>query len=778
MSPYVKDPGLFTWPTNTSPVPPDDGTTWTAIGGIAARIPPPSEDADYILGRRAGQTLPEWVLASGAVPPVVSDLYDLQEALADIVGLGGRGDAGGILNLAGSQIVMEDLLTIQGVRWLKWFGGELVWTRTGTPDRPLLKLIDCADSVFESVVVTCDEPLLEAVRLQAGPTATGDYIMAGLQSSHNVFRNWTIRGQDQIGVGFRLYLQSLTNDVRNDHMRFIDCRVAGFRHSAYHLEGRNAKDIIIQNPFTQGISPIDLGAAPEVYSRYGIDTVCRGPEASGYGGMIAPSGSEIFNKGAAFSVGGPRGQISACELAVVRHGDRAGPVALEGIYCEKSGRLLDVPNYGTGASGALTISLKDVHFTIGSRLAADGEVIRNFGAALKMDSCMIGRGADDEQGRIRHETDRALVMNGCQVSNGGDGNVFTYNAPKNSEYTQTNDGFRDGEWGELGVGVVVPTDGPLSRPMPRSKAQWKVAALAAGLLETDLPSSQYKAEGVLQISAWGFGQDVAAGDFKLNGGNLYQAKKGGRTASSGTGPTGTGTGITDGVTDETVDPPIYQVVWNYYDTGANICRDIIGRRHAVIIGSPLYAQTETGWIRNFIQVLEASGASMRLNYTGYSPATAGNAILAMLRGRIIANTGSGKLIQLGGTNTSIGGNGLLLEVNSAGQLFLCHNGDVNDVGTYVYEGDSEVHDIWLYWDYAIGRFVMWSDEEAIEATPATPLTSASGFTPANNATKGIGANSGEPPNFTWSDLVWFEGAAARAWASVAGRTYFGLVTSP
>ena len=771
-----KDPALFVWPTNTSPDVPVDGTIWTAESGMAARIPPPAAGADYTLMRRAGETLPEWVLASGgSVPPVVSDLQDLEEALADIIGAGG---VGGVLNLGSSDIDLEDTLTIQGVRWLRWFGGRLNWTRTGTPDRVMLKLIDCSDCEFHSVVATAEEPLLEAVRTQAGPTAAGEFIWAGLQMSHCWFVNWTIRGQDQLGVGFRTYLQSLTNDVRNDHHRYVNCRVAGYRHAAYHLEGRNAKDLIVWVPFTQGINPIDLIGAPEVYSRYGIDTVCRAPEASGYGGMIAPSGSEIFNRGAAFKVGGIGGQLSSNELACIRIGDRAATITVEDVYCEKSARFLQVPAYGTGASGALSVVLKNNHFTIGSRFAADGEVIQNYGATLTIQGGNLGRGADDEQVRIRQETERPLIMSGVMLSNGGDGNAFPYAAPKNSDYEVTNHAFRDGDWGDLGVGVVVPTDGPASRPMPRSKAQWKVAALEAGIDETSLPSSQYKAEDVIQIAAWSTSMAVAASDFVLNGGNIYKAKKGGTTASSGGGPTGTGTGITDGVTDETVDPPVYQVVWNYHAAGTNVIRDIIGTRHAVTVGTHTYGQTEAGWDREFAEIAETSGHSMSIASTDYSPATANKKLLWILRGRIIANAGDGKLIQLGNTSTTVGGGGLLLRVNGTGQVFLSHNGDETDVGAYVYEGDGEVHDFFLYWDYEIGRFVMWSDEEVLEATPATPLTAAGGFTPGNNATKGIGANSGEPPNFRWSDLAIFEDDAAEAWASVAGRTYWGVNTTP
>jgi len=674
------------------------------------------------------------------------------------------GGFGGEVKLPDGDIYINDTITIQGVRWLLLLAGgatNLIWNRIGTPDRPMFKIIDSADCVFEGFTVTCSEPLLEVVRIQSGPTPVGSYVMEGLQTSHLTFRNWTIRGQDQLGVGFRTYVRDGEPSIRCDHMRFEDCRVAGYKYSAYHFEGRNSKDLVISDSFTQGISPV-------FESLYCVDNSMRGPEASGYNGMIAPSGSESYNNGGSYSF---TGQCSG-NAVNFRLMDRANVIEIGKCYSEKSTRHVDAPDYGTGSSAPLPLTLINNHFAVHStQFAEDGEVVRYYATGpLTIIGGEWGRGKEGEQIRFRKEGAGTFILKGASISNDGDGNVFPYHAPTNPEYQTVNDGFRDGEWGLLGVGVVVPTDGPALRPFPMSPAQWKLACEEAGVAITSLPSSQYRAQDVLQIPVRTNSMEVAAGDLVLNSeGNIYKAKTGGTTAAVGGEPTGTGNGQEDGEDDEEADPPVYAVVWNYFGTGSNIIRDRIGTRHGVTVGTPLYGQTETDYEREFIKIAEDSGDSMCVNTTDYSPID--NAVLWILEGRIIANTGNAKLIQLGNTSTTVGGGGLILQINTTGEAFLCHDGDVADVGGYTYEDDDTVHRFVLFWDADEGTdgfFALWSDEEALVATPAAPIV------PANNATKGIGANSGEPPEFTWSDLIIFEGAAARAWATPEARAYLGV----
>lgn len=687
----------------------------------------------------------------GTPGAVVDDEVSLAEAIAAAIGLGGVGTT---LTLEG-DIVVNDTITLQGVRWLRWRGGNLIWR--GPADRPMLKIIDCADCSFEDVIVTCDEPLLESVRIQAGPTAVGDYIMAGLQTSHLTFSRWTVRGQDQMGVGFRIYVRDGENSVRCDHMRFIDCRVAGYTYAAYHFEGRNSKDLIIENSFTQGISPV-------YESMYCVDNSRRGPEASGYNGLATPVGSEVFGDGGSYSF---TGQCSGNTVANFRFCDRAAVCKIGRCYSEKSNRHVLIPPYGSGSSGALPLELEANHFAVhATQFAADKEVIQNYSyGPITVIGGSFGRPRAGEQVRFRHQSQGAFVMQGTFVANDGDGNVFVYGAPTNPDYTTTNNGFRDDATGPLGVGIVIPTDGPALRSYPQSLAQWAVAGFT--------PSSQWSCTSVPQVPAWTPNTLYAAGDFVLNDtGKLYKCKSGGTSASSG-GPTGTGLSISDGITDE--DLGLEPTVWNYYDTGDNVIPDIISVRHMVVAGTVDYAQTRTGFTREFIRLTETSGESIRLNYTGYSPIT--DAVAVVLDFEVVAVGGTRKLIQLGATNTGVGSGGLLLELNSAGNLLLCHDGDVADVGSYVYEADGEVHRVLVGWDPAAnagdGDFFFATDEEFVRWTPAVvPIT------PSNNGTKGFGANSGTAPDVYITYPVWFYGDNARAIMAPAGRTFLGVDATP
>ena len=116
-------------------------------------------------------------------------------------------------------------------------------------------------------------------------------------------------------------------------------------------------------------------------------------------------------------------------------------------------------------------------------------------------------------------------------------------------------------------------------------------------------------------------------------------------------------------------------------------------------------------------------------------------------------------------------------MNSAGNLLLCHDGDVADVGSYVYEADGEVHRVLVGWDPAAnsgdGDFFFATDEEFVRWTPAVvPIT------PSNNGTKGFGANSGTAPDVYLTYPVWFYGDNARAIMAAAGRTFLGVDATP
>lgn len=80
-------------------------------------------------------------------------------------------------------------------------------------------------------------------------------------------------------------------------------------------------------------------------------------------------------------------------------------------------------------------------------------------------------------------------------------------------------------------------------------------------------------------SAWIASNVTAVGQYCTNGGNTYVCTAPGTTASSG-GPTGTGTGITDGT-----------VTWNY--VGAGQLFDFLFGNCNVLVGTPIVSPTQT-----------------------------------------------------------------------------------------------------------------------------------------------------------------------------------------
>jgi hypothetical protein len=161
------------------------------------------------------------------------------------------------------------------------------------------------------------------------------------------------------------------------------------------LEGRNAKNIGFDRchctAYVKDVErphEVEKIRKQDRIGKYAIDTARQ-----------ADTGFE-WNHGGAFFWN--NGAVIAHAEADFRIGDRNDTIKINGVYSEKSNRMLQVPRYGTGAGGSCPVVLENYRFA-GQYAADDGEVIQCEAAGpLSMIGCDMEPGPNDNQLRIRY----------------------------------------------------------------------------------------------------------------------------------------------------------------------------------------------------------------------------------------------------------------------------------------------------------------------------------------------------------------------------------------
>jgi hypothetical protein len=356
----------------------------------------------------------------------------------------GEDRIGGKVSLPKGEIVVDDTLEIVRVRGFT-FGGQgplatqLRWT--GPDDRPLFRLDRCQDVLMEdfSIIVDGSTALLTAAWIQNTPAPAGPG--PGPPTSHVWWRNVRVIGRGRLTRGFHVRLVDVERDEKNDHHTFEGLTVTGYTHAAFALEGRNAKNLGFDRCHCIAHVAGDDVTTENRIGKYAIDTARE-----------TDDGTE-WNHGGAFFWS--RGSLIAHAEADFRIGDRNDTIKIDGVYSEKSARMLQMPDYGAGAGAACPVVLENYRFA--SQLAAgDGEVIQCAAAGpLSMIGCKMGSNINGQQLRIRYAPrpePGAFVFIGNAIGNDGDGHVFTA-SPPTMPYETANLGFRDGSWQPLGTGL-------------------------------------------------------------------------------------------------------------------------------------------------------------------------------------------------------------------------------------------------------------------------------------------------------------------------------------
>jgi hypothetical protein len=345
---------------------------------------------------------------------------------------------GGGVSLPKGVVDVSETIRIVNVHGFK-FGGqapratELRWL--GPPDVPLFLLDRCHDILLEdfSIIVGDGKELLAAAWMQNTPQAPGP------PTSHVWWRNVLVIGKGRLTRGLHVKLVDVENnnesaeqiDEKNDHHTFEGVTVTGYRHAAFVLEGRNAKNL-------------------------GFDRChCVGPTTDGDRGGYAIDTSTKPNHGGSFFWN--KGSVIGHAEADFRIGDRNDTIKIDGVYSEKSACMLQMPDYGTGAGAACPVLLENYQFAAYPEYAApDGEVIQCEAAGpLSMIACKMGANIKGQQFRIRYAprpAPGAFVFIGNAIANDGDGHVFTA-SPPTMPYETANLGYRNGKWQPLGLGL-------------------------------------------------------------------------------------------------------------------------------------------------------------------------------------------------------------------------------------------------------------------------------------------------------------------------------------
>jgi hypothetical protein len=370
---------------------------------------------------------------------------DLQQRINEQIG---DDRVGGGLSLPKGEIVVGDTLEIVRVRGFK-FGGQgplvtqLRWA--GPDDRPMFRLDRCLDVLMEdfSIIVSGRKELLAGAWIQNTPVTEWE-----VPTSHVWWRNVHVIGQGRLTRGFHVMLVDPKKDEKNDNHTFEGLTVTGYKHAAFSLEGRNAKNIGFDPchcvAHVQGVErphEAEKIRKEDRIGKYAIDTARQ-----------AETGFE-WNHGGAFFWN--NGAVIAHAEADFRIGDRNDTIKINGVYSEKSNRMLEMPDYRPGGGAACPLVLENYRFA--AELAAeDGEVIQCRAAGpLSMIGCKMGSTIPGMQLRIGYDprpAPGAFVFIGNAIANDGDGHVFTA-SPPTVPYETANLGYRGGKWGPLGTGL-------------------------------------------------------------------------------------------------------------------------------------------------------------------------------------------------------------------------------------------------------------------------------------------------------------------------------------
>jgi hypothetical protein len=363
---------------------------------------------------------------------VASELQDLIEGQIS------EGGVGGGLSLPKAVVDVYDTLRIASVRGFTFSGQaplatELRWL--GPDDRPMFDIDRCQDVLLEnfSIVVGPRTKLLAAGWIQNGVGGTGPKADPGLESSHVAWRNIRIRGQGNLVDGIHVKLFDVEKDFKNDHHSFDSVTLTGYMKAAFVLEGRNAKNLGFDRCHCMGFFD------EQQLGDYAIDT------------------ARTFNQGGAFfwSKGSVVGH---CE-ADFRIGDRNDTIKIDGVYSEKSARMLVMPKYESGSGAACPLLLENYRFAANTPglLPIDREIIQCEAAGpLSVIACKMGSTIPGGQLRIRydpHPAPGAFNFLGNAIMDDGDGPVFTA-SPPTTPYEEGNLAYRDGAWRPLGPGTA------------------------------------------------------------------------------------------------------------------------------------------------------------------------------------------------------------------------------------------------------------------------------------------------------------------------------------
>jgi hypothetical protein len=360
-----------------------------------------------------------------------AELQDLIDAQISEGGIGGR------VGLPKGIVEIDETIRIASVRGFTLSGQapmatELRWH--GPPDRPMFDIDRCLDILLEdfSISVGADTTLLAAAWIQNGLGATGPKAAPSLESSHVSWRNVLVRGQGKLVRGFHVKLFDVTKDIKNDHHSFDAVTVTGYTEAAFTLEGRNAKNLGFDRCHCIG------GIKGERIGKYAIDTAT---EPNRGGAFFWHKGSVIANGEADFRIG-----------------DRNDTIEIDGVYSEKSARMLIMLDYGTGAGAACPVLLQNYRFAASdpTLLPIDREIVQCQSVGpLSMIACKMGGNLPGEQLRIRYESHPppgAFNFIGNAITDDGEGPVFTA-SPPTTPYESGNLAYRDRAWRPLGSGL-------------------------------------------------------------------------------------------------------------------------------------------------------------------------------------------------------------------------------------------------------------------------------------------------------------------------------------
>jgi hypothetical protein len=353
--------------------------------------------------------------------------------------------SGGVLSLPKVVVDVSETLRIENVRGFR-FGGEaplateLRWQ--GDEESPMFILDRCQDILLEdfSIAVGPGKKLVAAAWIQNTPLGDAHEAAVRPNTSHVMWRNVRVRGEGRLARGFHVRLVDVDvdeedesdnepeNDKKNDHHSFHDVTVSGYTEAAFTLEGRNAKNL-------------------------GFDRChCIGQMEGGRRGNYAIDTSTHPNHGGAFHWSS--GSVIGHGRADFRIGDRNQTIKIDGVYSEKSARMLEMPDYGPGASAACPVLLENYRFAANNPglVDKDGVIIDCEAAGpLSIIACKMGSNIEGQELRIRYAPNPkpgAFIFLGNAITNDGPGDVFTGSKPTFA-YIGANLRYRGGEWGPL-----------------------------------------------------------------------------------------------------------------------------------------------------------------------------------------------------------------------------------------------------------------------------------------------------------------------------------------